>query len=175
MKFCEANFLSIKKKRKRKCDYNNFSDYISSILQTASKLGAGFLCWALSIRCQVQLIQSLTTGILLSICSVYPSTYAPRSAQPTIMNKLTPHCHFQVFTGPRHTGVFPGGSVVKDLPVMRKAWVQSLGQEDPQHKEMATQLQYILAWESPWAEEPGGLWGHKEYNTTWQLNNNKMC
>ena len=34
--------------------------------------------------------------------------------------------------------------------------VQSLGQEDPLEKEMATHSS-ILAWEIPWAEEPGGL------------------
>ena len=35
-------------------------------------------------------------------------------------------------------------------------WVQSLGQEDPLEKEMATHSS-ILAWEIPWTEEPGGL------------------
>ena len=45
---------------------------------------------------------------------------------------------------------------VKNLPVMQEAWVQSLGQEDPLEKEMATHSS-ILAWRSPWAEEPGGL------------------
>ena len=34
--------------------------------------------------------------------------------------------------------------------------VQSLGWEDPLEKEMATHPS-ILAWESPWTEEPGGL------------------
>ena len=34
--------------------------------------------------------------------------------------------------------------------------VQSLGQEDPLEKEMATHSS-ILAWEIPWIEEPGGL------------------
>ena len=35
-------------------------------------------------------------------------------------------------------------------------WVQSLGQEDPLEKEMATHSS-ILAWEITWTEEPGGL------------------
>ena len=35
-------------------------------------------------------------------------------------------------------------------------WVQSLGQEDPLEKEMATHSS-ILAWEILWTEEPGGL------------------
>ena len=34
--------------------------------------------------------------------------------------------------------------------------VQSLGQEDPLEEEMAT-YSNILAWETPWTEEPGRL------------------
>ena len=34
--------------------------------------------------------------------------------------------------------------------------VQSLGREDPLEKEMATHSS-ILAWRTPWIEEPGGL------------------
>ena len=45
---------------------------------------------------------------------------------------------------------------VKNLPSMRKAWVQSLGQEDPLEKGMAIQSS-ILAWRIPWTEETGGL------------------
>ena len=39
---------------------------------------------------------------------------------------------------------------------MRKTWVLSLGQEDPLEKGMATHSS-ILAWGTPWTEEPGGL------------------
>ena len=39
---------------------------------------------------------------------------------------------------------------------MQETWVQSLGQEDPLEKEMATHSS-ILAWRIPWTEEPGGL------------------
>ena len=39
---------------------------------------------------------------------------------------------------------------------MQETWVQSLGQEDPLEKEMATQSS-ILAWEIPQTEEPGRL------------------
>ena len=35
--------------------------------------------------------------------------------------------------------------VVKNLPTMQKTWVQSLGQEDPLEKRMATHSS-ILAW-----------------------------
>ena len=51
---------------------------------------------------------------------------------------------------------FPGGSVGKNPPVTQETRVQSLGQEDPLEKEMATSS-CILAWEIPWTEEPGGL------------------
>ena len=46
--------------------------------------------------------------------------------------------------------------MVKYLPEMQEMWVQSLGQEDPLEKGMATQSS-VLAWRSPWTEEPGGL------------------
>ena len=52
---------------------------------------------------------------------------------------------------------------VKRLSAMRETWVQSLGQEDPLEKEMAT-YSSTLAWKIPWMEEPGGysLCGHKD-------------
>ena len=37
-----------------------------------------------------------------------------------------------------------------------EAWVGSLGQEDPLEKAMATHSS-ILAWRTPWTEEPGRL------------------
>ena len=46
--------------------------------------------------------------------------------------------------------------MVKHLAAMQKTWVQSLGQEDPLEKEMATHSS-ILAQRIPWMEEPGGL------------------
>ena len=46
--------------------------------------------------------------------------------------------------------------MVKNLPVMWEIWVQSLGQEDPLEKEMATHSS-TLAWRIPWTEELGGL------------------
>ena len=45
---------------------------------------------------------------------------------------------------------------VKCLPIMRETWVQSLGQEDPLEKEMATHSS-TLAWKIPWMEELGSL------------------
>ena len=43
---------------------------------------------------------------------------------------------------------FPGGSAVKHLPTMLETGVQSLGQEDPLEKKMAT-LSSMLAGEIP--------------------------
>ena len=45
---------------------------------------------------------------------------------------------------------------VKNPPAVQKTQVQSLDQEDPLEKEMATHSS-ILAWEIPWTEEPSGL------------------
>ena len=44
--------------------------------------------------------------------------------------------------------------MVKSLPAMWETGVQSLGQEDPLEKKMATHSS-MLAWEIPWTEEPG--------------------
>ena len=46
--------------------------------------------------------------------------------------------------------------MVKHLPTMRETRVQSLGQEDPLEKEMATHST-TLAWKISWMEEPGRL------------------
>ena len=39
---------------------------------------------------------------------------------------------------------------------MQETQVRSLGRENPLEKEMTSHF-IILAWEIPWAEEPGGL------------------
>ena len=65
--------------------------------------------------------------------------------------------------------------MVKNLLAIHKTWVQSLGQEDPLEKEMATHSR-ILTWEISWTEEPTGLLSmgsQKLSDTTEQLNNNK--
>ena len=54
---------------------------------------------------------------------------------------------------------------------MQETWLQSLGQEDPLEKEMATHSS-TLVWKIPWMEEPGRLQsmeGCKELDTTEQL------
>ena len=48
---------------------------------------------------------------------------------------------------------------LKNVPAMQetqKMWVQSLGQEDPLEKGMATHSN-VLAWKIPWSEKPGRL------------------
>ena len=49
-------------------------------------------------------------------------------------------------------------------------WVRSLGWEDPLEEEIVTHSN-ILAWKTPWTEEPGGLqsMSHKVSDTTERL------
>ena len=56
------------------------------------------------------------------------------------------------------------------MPVMQETQLQSLDQEDPLEKGMATHSS-ILAGRIPWTEEPVGYspWGHKESDTTEKL------
>ena len=54
--------------------------------------------------------------------------------------------------------------MIKNLRATLEILVQSLGQEDPLQKGMATHFSF-LAWRIPWTEEPAGLpspWGGKE-------------
>ena len=46
--------------------------------------------------------------------------------------------------------------MVKNLPTMQETGIQSLGQEDPLEKGIATHAS-ILAWIIQWMEEPGRL------------------
>ena len=61
--------------------------------------------------------------------------------------------------------------MVKNLRATQETRVQSLGRKDPLEKEMAT-YSSILAWGTPWTEEPGGLyspWARKESDPTEQV------
>ena len=76
-------------------------------------------------------------------------------------------------------GGFLSGSVGKNLPAMQEMQVmrvQSLGQEDPVEEGRATHSS-ILAWRTPWTEEPGGLspWGRKEPDTTEVTKCTRIC
>ena len=57
---------------------------------------------------------------------------------------------------------------LKNLPAMQETQVRFLGREDPLDEEMATHSN-ILAWRTPWTEEPHGLQStgsQKESDTT---------
>ena len=55
--------------------------------------------------------------------------------------------------------------MAKNPPAVRETWVQSLGQENPLEKRMATHSS-ILAWRIPWTEVGNNPWGHKEPDMT---------
>ena len=59
--------------------------------------------------------------------------------------------------------------MVKTLPAEQEmhedSRIQSLGQDDPLEKEMATHSS-TLAWEIPWTEEPGGAWWLQSMGST---------
>ena len=61
--------------------------------------------------------------------------------------------------------------MIKNLPVMWETRVWSLGGEDPLEKEIATHSS-ILAWRTPWTEEPGGLqsMGSRRVRHNWATN-----
>ena len=65
--------------------------------------------------------------------------------------------------------------LVKNLPAVQETWVQSLGQEDPLEKGMAT-YSSILTWRTPWREEPDGLqsMGSQRVDTTEQLTDTQI-
>ena len=52
--------------------------------------------------------------------------------------------------------------MVKNLPAMRETWVQSLGWEDPLRRAWQP-TPVFLPEESPWTEEPGGLYSRVLY------------
>ena len=72
-----------------------------------------------------------------------------------VLSKFFRLLNFTVRSASSEPRASPGGSVVKNLPIMQM-WVQSLGWEDSLQKEMATHSR-ILAWEIPRTKEPGGL------------------
>ena len=60
---------------------------------------------------------------------------------------------------------------IKNLPAMWETWVQSLDQEDPLKKEMATHSS-IFAWRLQRSLAVYSPQGHKESDTTEQLTHN---
>ena len=86
----------------------------------------------------------------------------------------TPRCFF--FYQETDTFHFPGGSVVNNSAALQETWVQSLGQEDPLEKEMATRS-CILVWEVLWTEEPVGLlsMGSQRVGHNWATEHTRAC
>ena len=79
-----------------------------------------------------------------------------------IFTKIHTHTHTYIYTY-RHEYIYMCIALVslvvqtvKNLPVMQKTRVQSLGQEGPLENGMATHSS-ILAWRISWTEEPGRL------------------
>ena len=72
---------------------------------------------------------------------------------------------------PKHGWRSLVAQMVKNLPAMQETWVQSLGQEDPLEKGMATHSS-ILTWRIPWTEELDGLQslGSKRVRHDWVTN-----
>ena len=60
------------------------------------------------------------------------------------------------FSNQQGTGASLVAQSIKKLPAVQETQVQSLGQEDPLEKEMATHSS-ILAWRTAWTEKTGGL------------------
>ena len=59
--------------------------------------------------------------------------------------------------------------MVKNLPANAEDMIPSLGQDNHPEKEMGTHSS-ILAWETPWTEEPGGLQPMGSQKSQTQLN-----
>ena len=54
---------------------------------------------------------------------------------------------------------FPGGSVVKNLPANAgdTGWIPGSGRSSGEENGNPLQWEWVLVWEIPWTEEPGGL------------------
>ena len=111
-------------------------------------------------------------------------SHIPISHHDVNVQGIIPHikvrCTFSIVTSLAFKVKCNDSSLVaqrlKHLPVMQETWVRSLGQKDPQEKEMATHSS-TLAWKFPWIWKVHGWrslvgyspWGHKELDTTEQL------
>ena len=91
-------------------------------------------------------------------------SHIPISHHDVSVQGIIPHikvrCTFSIVMSLAFKVKYNDSSLVaqrlKHLPVMQETWVRFLGREDPLEKEMATHSS-ILAWRTPWTQEPGGL------------------
>ena len=90
----------------------------------------------------------LVCGIIFIFVHLHAASKQSGLSQNKTCCLLSVHwgCYFSV----------PVAQTVKNLPAVQDTQVQSLGQEDPLEKGMATHSS-ILGWRIPWTEEPGGL------------------
>ena len=92
---------------------------------------------------------------------VFTTLLIQSSSNSSLLGKGTRRSFFFFFFN-WNIGDTPGirdslvGQMIKSLPAMRETRVQTLGWENPLEKAMATHSS-ILAWKSPWPEEPGRL------------------
>ena len=75
--------------------------------------------------------------------------YEQQGRKQSLLSKNMKIDYLQTFS-------FPGGTVVKNMPVNAEDVGSTLGGEETLEKEMATHSS-ILAWKIPWTEQPGGL------------------
>ena len=99
----------------------------------------------------VSLSQNFTLVCICSSTFSYPHAPVPSGFQAPALSWLW--TQQAVLTGGTH-----GGSVVKSLPQCRRWKRCRLDSWAPLEKETVTDSS-ILAWESSWTEEPGGLHG----------------
>ena len=91
----------------------------------------------------------------------FPSSSAAKEAgcnegDPSLIPGLGRYTGKGIVYPLQYSWASPVTQLVKNLPVVRETWVQSLDWEDPLEECMATHSS-ILAREIPWIEEPGGL------------------
>ena len=66
--------------------------------------------------------------------------------------------------------------MVQSLPAMQETWVQSLGQEDPLEKDMATAPEFLPGeFHGQRSLVDSSLWGSNESDTTKQLTFSHFC
>ena len=86
-------------------------------------------------------------------CSISPSTYRLQTFSKALCSRALSDESPKLFDILWASLV---AQMVKKLPARQETWVQTLGQENPLEKGMATHSS-ILAWRIPQTEEPGGL------------------
>ena len=109
-------------------------------------------------------LPSSSVSMPLCACLAAPSRGEQKPRQQAgvlallqLEEKLVQHPHsFVVFCRYPLSRVSLGAQMIKNPPAMQETWVRSLGREDPLEKGMVTHSS-ILAWRSPWTEEPSGL------------------